>query len=128
MNHSDEELQGRIENGEATGDSADARAYRLVFDALRQEPFAVNAEFADRVIMRIDVSAESVSRDYFWIGLGIMVFVMAAILSVFLTGNGPDSGLLKFFSANAAWGILIVGILLIIQITDKQLIRKKVAL
>ena len=69
MNLSDEELQSNIEKGYRVDDTLDSRAYQKVFDALKKEPYHLPFHFADRVMKRMEAQ-KSLSKDYFWFGLG----------------------------------------------------------
>lgn len=121
---SDEELQEQIERGDHS-DSKDAKAYRLVFAALRREPaFRLRTTFADRVARRaFQVEARS-SHEIVWLLLGLFSFVVALGLAMYLTGFKPSFGAFEFVSSYPGlflFGALFVGLL---QWVDKRIIRK----
>ena len=86
MSIEDENLQNKIEGGDAPVNGIEANAYKRVFDALNKEPdFTLPVNFADHVIARMEAKKES-SFDFIWIGAGVAGFIIAAIVSVVLTG------------------------------------------
>lgn len=120
----DEELQERIEQGDHSN-SKDAKAYRLVFAALRREPdFRLRTNFADRVARRaLHVEAQS-SHEIIWLLLGLFSFVVALGIATYLTGFKPSLGAFEFVSSYPGlfvFGVLFVGLL---QWVDKRIIRK----
>jgi|SRR6185295_5905373 len=121
----EEELQDKIEKGLA-GNSADDNAYRRVFDALKREPtFQLPADFAGAVLRkRQPAKPVEAGREIFWIYAGIAAFVIAAGISIFLTGFTLNFGVLRFLPSHA--GLVIFGIAFIIalQWVDKRFIKR----
>jgi hypothetical protein len=123
MKLTDEELQNRVEKGQAA-DSTDALAYQRVFSALKKEPaFVLTAGFPDDVIKRIELAKPEASNDNFWLGLGIFGFVAAALITIVLTGFKPSSGAFKFLTGYS--GLFVFGIIfiLLLHYFDKKFIR-----
>ena len=127
MNHSDEELQGKIEKGHSADSSPDARAYQRIFETLKKEPYCVPAHFADRIVSLVEARGSSLSKDYFWFGLGLFLFVVATIVAIVLTDFRLNFGAFKFISGYS--GLLVFGaaFILLIQYLDKQLIKNKMS-
>ncbi|MEJ0054494.1 MAG: hypothetical protein WDN75_01905 [Bacteroidota bacterium] len=123
----DENLQNEIERGDASINGIEAKAYRRVFDALKKEPdFSLPANFADHVIVRMEARKES-SRDFLWMGAGVVGFVIAAIISVLLTNFKFDFGVFKFMAGYP--GLVAFGVVFILglQWLDKKLIRPTIS-
>ena len=118
----DEELQNKIEQSGAA-EGIDAYAYKKVFDALKQEPsFHLPANFADQIIAKIEAKRES-SRDITWFSLGILLFVIAAIVAVVLTDFTPGFGAFKFIPGYRGLIIFAVGFILALQWLDRKFIN-----
>lgn len=125
MKHADEELQNSAERGEA-GTSAEARAYRKVFDVLKKEPdFHVSLPFADRVLARMEAEKSSTQRDYWWMAAGIFLAVTTVIITLALTKTTWTTGIFTFVSGYR--GLLIFGVafILILQWVDRKIVRKQ---
>ena len=125
MSLSDEQLQTNIEKGHRTEDSLDSKAYQKVFDALKKEPYQLPFHFADRVMKRMEVQ-EDLSKDYFWFGLGLFIFIAGAVVAAVLANFKLNFGAFKFISGYP--GLLLFGTIFIalIHYIDKQLLNKKV--
>ena len=126
MNHADEELQKRIENGQRVDLSPDSKAYHKIFDALKKEPYQLPSNFADKVVNLIKVNNNSLSKDYFWFGLGLFSFIVAAIYAVSRTDFRINLGALKFISGYSGFLIFGLAFILLIQYLDKQFISGKI--
>lgn len=124
MNHFDEELQHKIEGNQIVEDTPDARAYQKVFDALGKEPYYLPANFADRVLKRLEAGSSSLVRDYFWLGLGLISFLIATVITIVITHFKLDFGVLHFLSSY--YGLFIFGLafVLFLQWLDKKVIQK----
>ena len=125
--HSDEELQQRVDNNLSIDNSLDAKAYKTVFDALRKDPFQLPSGFADRVIQKIEVRKPAFSKEYVWFGLGISVFVFATIITLVWTKLTIDLSAFRFLSGYA--GLFIFGAVAIfaIQYLDKTPVKNKMS-
>ena len=125
MSFSDEELQERIEKGIAD-ESLDAKAYGRVFSVLKKEPYQLSVGFSDKVMSQIATPVSNLSKDYFWIGIGSLSFVIAAVLSFIfsdITINVSDFKLVGYS------GLFIFGLafIAVIQYLDKQFVRTKLS-
>lgn len=123
MKLTDEELQSQIEKGHAV-EGTDASSYKRVFSALMKEPsFVLPTNFSGDVIKRMAIARPEASKDNLLLGLGIFGFVLAAIITIVLTGFNPSAGAFKFLSGYS--GLFIFGIMfvLILQYFDKKFIR-----
>ncbi|NOT75324.1 MAG: hypothetical protein HOP08_10370 [Cyclobacteriaceae bacterium] len=123
MNSAEEELQNEFERSGKSGSEIDMHSYKIVFDALKKEPdFNLSYNFADKVIAKIEVKKED-SKDSFWIVMGVLSFVIAAIISIVLTDFKLNFGAFRFLSGYAglfAFGIVFI---LVLHWIDKKLIR-----
>lgn len=125
MNRQDEELQRLAEAGKLRGDDPHSKAYLKIFDALSQEPsFTLPGSFAHKVTQKISTleAARESKRDIFWLIAGVVVFGIAGIVCVVLTGFRFDSGAFTFLQNYG--GLIIFGILLAIvfQFVEKKLL------
>ena len=126
MKMQDEELQNRIEKGLHHEESEDARAYKHVFDALKKEPdFHVSLPFADRIIALIDKREDK--RDYWWMGAGIFLTVIALIVSLALTQANWSAGVFTFLSGYPGLVTFGIAFILLLQWIDKKVVRKRMA-
>lgn len=120
----DHELQEHVEkNGNsATGDAAE---YQAVFRALRTEPaFSLRADFADRVVARLQTSGSN--RDMAWLAIGVFLISATLGITVLLTGFTLTFGAFTFLSGYpglVAFGALFI---LALQWVDRRWIRKPV--
>ena len=127
MNNKDEELQKQFDEGNFLGDGVDAQAYQKVFDALKQEPeYMLPVYFADRVVTLIESKekAKEVSRDNFWLGLGLFSFVIALIVALALTDFKLSFGAFQFFAGYPGLIIFGIGFILLLNWLDKKIIQK----
>jgi len=129
MNIHDEEMQKNLEAGQpATGDEVDAKAYRHVFDALRQEPeFVLSHAFANRVVRALvqQQTEKTTVREYVWFGVGIVLLLAAFITAIVLTDFKFNVGV---FSALKSYrGLLLFAIVFItlLHLLDRRLLRNK---
>ena len=123
MNRLEEELQSQIEK-QLNAEGIDASSYRKIFNALKKEPtYSLPAAFSDDIIKRIEMTRPSTSSDRLWFALGIAGFVVAALVTILLTGFKLSAGTFKFLSGYS--GLLIFGIafVLLLQFFDKKFIR-----
>jgi hypothetical protein len=127
MNHKDEELQKQIERGDFPGEGIDAQAYHKIFNALKQEPdYNLPVYFADRLITLIESKEKTkeISRDNFWMGLGLFSFVVALLVALALTNFKLSAGAFQFLAGYQ--GLIIFGIAFIALLNwvDRKIIRK----
>jgi hypothetical protein len=128
MNSYEEELQKSIEAGQnPKGDELDVKAYREVFQALKQTPgYEVSPGFADRVMLKAEqMRKKDSSRDMFWFGTGIFLIVIALIVAIVLTGFKPSAGFLNNMSDYKGLVIFGVAFITFLNWVDKRLIRNK---
>ena len=125
MTTKEEELQNQIEKTGSSLEGVDAYAYKKVFDALKQEPdFHLPINFADQIVSKIEVKKES-SLDFLWLGIGVFMFGIAAIVAIVLTDFRVSFGALKFVSGYPGLFIFGGAFILFIQWLDKKLIGSK---
>jgi len=127
MKHEDENLQKQFEKGDFSAEGVDAQAYRKIFDALKNEPeYTLPIYFADRLVTLIESKerTKEVSRDNFWLGLGLFSFVIALIVALVLTDFKFSFGAFQFFAGYR--GLIFFGIafVLLLNWIDKKIIRK----
>jgi hypothetical protein len=126
MENRDEELQHNIERSLVSGSDKDTRAYRLVFEALRQEPeFRLSSKFSDSVLQRME-TAEGRSQ-YYWFAFVILGFVVAAGVAIALTDFRPDFGFLKHISKFTGLFVFGAAFVVLLQWVDKKLLTGKSA-
>jgi len=127
MKHEDENLQKQFESGDFSNDGIDAQAYRKVFDALKQEPeYTLPVYFADRLVTLIESkeNAKEISRDNFWLGLGLFSFVIALIVALVLIDFKLSFGAFRFFAGYPGLVIFGIAFILVLNWIDKKIIRK----
>jgi len=121
----DEELQYKIEQGDAQDTSADAEAYRKVFSSLQHEPeFSLHASFEDLVIQRIAAKhIKESSRDGWWFAGGILLFIIGLVVAIILIDFRPDVGVYSFLKGYP--GLIIFALLFILALNyiDRKFIR-----
>jgi hypothetical protein len=131
MSDHEEELQRKVESGKLLSrDNADVRAYLHVFDALRKEPhYRLHHSFADNVVQKILAQSQEKksSADFWWLGLGILLLVIAFIVSLSYTVSfiKLSPGFLS-----AMWeykGIIVLAVMLIVIFNwlEKRLIHTR---
>ena len=125
MNLADEELQRNIEKGHRIDDSLDSRAYQKVFDALKKEPYYLPSHFADRVMLRIDAQG-SLSKDYFWFGLGLVTLIARACVAALLANFKLDFGTFKFNSGYPGLFLFGVTFIALIHYVDKRFLSRMI--
>ncbi len=126
MNY-EEEMQNKIGSGKA-GESADELAYKAVLSALAKEHSGdMVPGLADRVILRLEKRKEirKSSFDLVMAIIGGVLFVAGLIVSVVLTGFRPDLGFLKAIGDFKGLFLFGIGFVIMINVLDKQLMRKK---
>ena len=122
---SDEELQHKIEAGDQIDASADAQAYRSVFNSLHKEiEFSLPSSFENLVIQRIAARhAKESYRDGWWFVGGIILFVIGFVVALVLIDFNPTVGVYTFITGYPgliAFGAVFV---LILNYIDKKYIR-----
>jgi predicted exporter len=125
--NNDEELQKNIEAGmSSNANDLDVKAYQEVFVRLGKKPQVnLSADFADAVIHRIEArQKKNASRDFFWLGFGVSLLVIALIVAAFMSGFKPTLGFLEGMSAYA--GIFAFGIAFILFLNriDKKIVPR----
>src|SRR4051812_39009228 len=101
MKHEDENLQNQFDRGDISNAGVDGQAYQKVFESLKQEPnYELPVNFADRLITLIESNekAKEISRDNFWLVLGLLSFVATLVVAVTLTGFKLSFGAFRFFA------------------------------
>ncbi len=114
MKTSDEKLQESIEQGRYDSADLDSQAYKIVFDVIKKEPETqLHPQFSDRIISRIVMADENraVRRDFIWLGIGIFVLIVTAIVTIVLMGFQLNPGAFKFIDNYG--GLLIFAAFLI---------------
>ncbi len=121
----DEESQNRIEKGIA-GEGLDDQAYRRVFAVLKREPsYQLPPDFAAKVIRSMQLAPQQYTTlEFIWLYTGLIAFVIAAGITIFLTGFEINLGVLKFLSSYP--GLIVFGALFILalQWIDKRFVKK----
>ena len=125
MSLSDEDLQSNIEKGNRVDDTLDSRAYQKVFDALKKEPYQLPFHFADGVIKRMEAQGD-LSKDYFWFGLGLFVFIAGAVVAAVLANFRLNFGALKFISEYTGLTLFGLAFIALIHYIDKKFLSGKV--
>ncbi|MEP2669921.1 MAG: hypothetical protein ABJH04_13035 [Cyclobacteriaceae bacterium] len=114
MKTPDEKLQESIEQGMFESSDLDSQAYHIVFGAAKKEPLVhLSPQFSNKVINQIiEIEEKRASqKDFIWLGLGVFVLTITALVTIFLTGFKPDSGAFKFVGNYG--GLLVFAALLI---------------
>jgi len=127
MNNKDEELQKQFDEGNFLANTVDAQAYQKVFVALKREPeYTLPVYFADRLVTLIESKekAKEVSRDNFWLGLGLFSFVITLIVAFALTDFKPSFGAFRFFAGYPGLVFFGIAFILFLNWLDKKIIRK----
>jgi hypothetical protein len=123
MQH-EEQLQRKIEAGEMP-QAPDAAAYKKVFDILRQEPSPLRLpdNFADKVITRIDVRSASLTGDYLWFGIGMLLILISGAVGFAFSGVTIN---LTFLNAlKPLKGLFVFALIFIVAIhlLDKHVLK-----
>jgi hypothetical protein len=125
MSLPDEELQHSIEKGHRIDDTLDSRAYQKIFDALKQEPYHLPTHFADRVMKRMEAQG-SLSKDYFWFGLGLFTLIAGAFVAALLSNFKPNFGAFKFISGYAGLFVFGLTLIMLIHYIDKKFLKRMI--
>lgn len=131
MNNKDEELQNQFERGDFSNEGIDAQAYQKVFGVLKREPeYTLPVYFADRLVTLIESKEKDkeVSRDNFWLGLGLFSFVITLMLALALTDFKLSWGAFRFFAGYPGLICFAIAFILFLNWIDKKIIRKAEAL
>ena len=122
----DEEIQKNIEAGMG-GATTDEKAYRYIFNALpNEEGKSLPAGFADRVAFRIEKRARESSLPEILLAIfGGLSFIIGLVVTIAMTGFKLNLGFLNALSDYK--GLFFFGIVFIvlINVIDRQLLRKK---
>ena len=122
----DEEIQKNIEAGEM-GNSSDEKAYRYVFNALPKEKGEYLTQgFADRVASRIQQRTSESSLPEIMLAIfGGLAFIIGLVVTIAMTGFKPNLGFLNALSNYK--GLFLFGIvfIILINVIDRQVLRKK---
>jgi hypothetical protein len=118
----EEDIQTSMDNNNPSDD----RAYRIVFNALKQEPgYRLPSNFADGVLRRMGpATSKSSSQEMIWLYLGIGAFVVAAGVAIALTGFKIHVGAFRFVSGYSGLFIFGAAFILALQWIDRNFIRK----
>lgn len=121
----DEELQQKIEQGDALDRSADAEAYRKVFSSLQRDPeFFLHSSFEDLLIQRIAAKhARESSRDGWWFMGGLLLFLIGLIVAVILIDFKPGIGVYSFIKGYRGLILFALLFILALNFVDKKFIR-----
>lgn len=126
MKKSDTEMQALAQMGKLEITDAETRAYVHVFSALDKEPpLKLPLHFANNVINHILAARarKSERRDFLWLGVGLFGFIIAAIITILVTGFRLDFGRLGFLD-NYRWLVVFGGLLIaIMQWMDKKILQ-----
>lgn len=125
MKTQDELVQEQIEKGNHDNHDVDHRAYQIVFNGVRKKPaITLSSGFTTSVLRRIQQLKEerSLRKDFIWLGIGLFAFLIAAIITIIITGFKFNFGALRFLSSYG--GLFIFGALFILglQWIDKKLV------
>ena len=131
MKSFEEELQHQKEASASPLDDMDVHAYRKVFDALAQEPdYTLPMNFADRMVRLVEAKeqAKEISRDNFWMGLGLFIFLAGLVFAIAVTDFKFSAGAFRFLAGFP--GLVIFGIVFILalQWLDKKVVRRNTSL
>jgi hypothetical protein len=119
----DEELQDSVEKGNVP-EGIDARAYVRVFDALRKETsFQLPANFATRVVNRVDFSQQQ-SSDMLWLYLGLFSCLLAMVVAIAMTDFEFNFGAFRFIAGYPGLFVFALVFILGLQWIDKKMVRK----
>ncbi len=124
---SEDELQQQIEGGKRP-ENDDETAYVHVFNALKKAPVVMpGAGLADRVLLRLEDRAANKRSWIEWAlaAFAGLSFLVGLIVTVVLTNFKPDFGFLSALRDYA--GLIVFGVvfIIIINIIDRQLVRRK---
>jgi len=121
----DEELQRKIESGDASDTSADAEAYRKVFSSLEREPdFFLSPSFEDLVIQRIAAKhVKESNRDGWWFIGGIILFLVGLVVVFAMVEFKPGVGVYTFITGYPGLIAFGVAFILLLNFIDRKYIR-----
>jgi len=114
MKTPDEKLQESIEQGRFDSSDLDSHAYQIVFEAIKKEPNThLSPQFSDKILSRIIKTEEkrAFQKDLMWLGIGVLVLIVTAIITIVLTGFKLNAGAFKFVGNYG--GLLVFAVLLI---------------
>lgn len=131
MKSFEEELQHQEDSISPPHHEMDVHAYRKVFDALAHEPeYTLPLNFADRMVHLVEAKehAKEISRDKFWMGLGLFAFLGGLVFAIAVTDFKISAGAFRFLAGYP--GLVIFGIVFILalQWIDKKIIQRNTLL
>jgi len=127
MKHEDQNLQKQFDEENFSAGGVDAQAYQKVFDVLKREPeYTLPVYFADRLVTLIESKEKSkeVSRDKFWLSLGLFSFVITLTVALALTDFKLSFGVFRFFAGYPGLVFFGIAFILLLNWIDKKIIRK----
>ena len=127
MKTTDEDLQEQFDQEKYPEDSVDAQAYQKVFEALGRQPeYTLPVYFADRLVNLIEAKEKTkeVSRDNLWLGLGLLAFGIALVVTFVLTEFKISFGAFQFIAGNAGFIAFGLAFILMLNWVDRKIIRK----
>jgi hypothetical protein len=125
MNDYEEELQKKLEAGlTPDAEELDIKSYQEVFTVLEKEPpNALPVDFTNRVIAKVIASQKkNASRDFWWLGLGILFTVICFIVVVAMTGFKLQMGFLKEMSGYAGLFIFATVFIIVLNWLEKRVL------
>jgi hypothetical protein len=126
MSENEERLQRDIEAGKISHheENLEANAYRHVFRALEKKPtLTLPGSFSDKVIQKLESRDTSVFADYFWLGIGILLSVLALIVAIGMTGFKLNFGFLSAMSSYKGLLVFATVLMIALHFLDKKLLR-----
>jgi hypothetical protein len=125
-NEKEEALQRQAEQNQMKGFDKDSRAYQIVFNALQKETgFQLSPRFADQVIHQLQQQRKfRTTHEYVWLGLGIFLFIVAAVVTVVKTDFRPEWGFLNGISRYLNVFIFGAVFILALQWLDRKFVRR----
>lgn len=127
MKDKDHQLQQDFENGKMPSfESGDASAYRHVFRALKHEPeLKLPDHFAEQVMQKLAQRNTSLFKEYFWLGTGIFLMIIALVVAAVMTGFKLDFGFLKGMSSYKGLFAFGIAAVMVWQFFEKRLLKTR---
>jgi hypothetical protein len=125
MSNQDEELQKKIEANQHTdGSDIDVRSYQYVFRAISATTETLPQNFSDQIISKlIAKQKKESSREWWLIGLGIFLLVIAFMVAIAYSGFKLEMGFLKKISAYTGLFLFGAAFILVLSIFEKRLLQ-----